>query len=152
MDTSIDWFEIDGYMGGFRVLFSTVKMDTCFACSRKYGDFCNYHVQSAYKKTSATRSELQGRWNVAAILDFLILISYIYIYVCIMIYFITLYLEVLLPAYIASWRNLVCLQGCVCDFSVTGLTPKSFQDKLLPKKGSHFFYGGQTFTSLPWVA
>ncbi|XP_046363448.2 protein MCM10 homolog isoform X1 [Haliotis rufescens] len=61
--------------------------------NKKYGDFCNYHVQSAYKKTSATRSELQG--------------------------------------------------------SVTGLTPKSFQDKLLPKKGSHFFYGGQTFTSLP---
>ncbi|XP_067684495.1 protein MCM10 homolog [Haliotis asinina] len=63
--------------------------------NKKYGDFCNYHVQSAYRKTSATRSELQG--------------------------------------------------------SVTGLTPKSFQDKLLPKKGSHFFYGGQTFTSLPNV-
>ncbi|XP_046562191.1 protein MCM10 homolog [Haliotis rubra] len=63
--------------------------------NKKYGDFCNYHVQSAYRKTSATRSELQG--------------------------------------------------------SVTGLTPKSFKDKLLPKKGSHFFYGGQTFTSLPNV-
>ena len=32
-----------------------------FPC-RKLGDFCLYHVQAAYRKQSARRSELQGRY------------------------------------------------------------------------------------------
>ncbi|XP_041348945.1 protein MCM10 homolog [Gigantopelta aegis] len=34
--------------------------------SKKFGDFCSYHVQSAYRKASAKRSELQGSFTGAA--------------------------------------------------------------------------------------
>ncbi|KAL3851925.1 hypothetical protein ACJMK2_015620 [Sinanodonta woodiana] len=60
--------------------------------NKQQGDFCSFHVQTAYRKTCAKRSELQG---------------------------------------------------------CTGVTPKAFQQqKMQMKKGTCFFYGGETFTTL----
>ncbi|XP_050412773.1 protein MCM10 homolog [Patella vulgata] len=59
--------------------------------NNKFGGFCSFHVQSAYKSASSKRSEFQG--------------------------------------------------------SMTGVTPKSFEKKIFPK-GSHYMYGGKTFSSM----
>ncbi|KAK3612028.1 hypothetical protein CHS0354_021704 [Potamilus streckersoni] len=60
--------------------------------NKQQGDFCSFHVQAAYRKSCAKRSELQGS---------------------------------------------------------TGVTPKAFQQqKMQMKKGTCFFYGGATFTTL----
>ena len=48
----------------FSLLFENCAMKEIFSLLvssfREQGQFCVYHVQSAYKKSSAKRSELQG--------------------------------------------------------------------------------------------
>ncbi|XP_064606822.1 protein MCM10 homolog [Liolophura sinensis] len=69
----------------------TGKMCTNFI-NKKQSEYCTYHVQSVYKRTSAKRTDLQSGF--------------------------------------------------------TGVVPKSFSKKIIPT-GSHVFYGGQTFSTLP---
>ncbi|KAK2163131.1 hypothetical protein LSH36_85g07077 [Paralvinella palmiformis] len=84
------------------------------------GEYCTYHVQSAYKKTSAKRSELQSGINIAS-------------------YFFSENLNVF---HFYSRPNMS--QIFINRF--TGVVPRSFE-KTLFNKSSSVIYGGQTYTT-----